>query len=143
MASSSLSNKTSSDLLNYLLKGAAAPTYPGSLWLALFTTAPDLGGNNGVEVNGGSYARVELPRVAGTWTGPGSGSNQEYSNSADLSFPQPTGNWGNVVCLGIFTESTGGDMVFKSLIATQKQISDGDGAPRILSGNLKILRAIC
>ena len=144
MASSTLSNATSQQYLDYLLKGVALPALPASLWLALFTTTPNLNGVGGVEVStsGTGYARVELPRVSGTWTGP-TGTNQEYNNTSELVFPVPTGNWGTIVSLGIYDAASNGNLIFISTIATSKQVSVGDGSPRILSSQLKILRATC
>jgi hypothetical protein len=144
MASSSLSNQQSQQFMDYLLKGVALPSLPGSLWLALFTTTPNLNGVAGVEVStsGTGYTRVELPRVSGTWTGP-TGTNQEYNNTVELIFPVPTGNWGAIVSLGIYDSASNGNLIFISTIATSKSISIGDGSPRLTAGSLKILRAIC
>lgn len=144
MASSSLSNQQSQQFMDYLLKGIDLPALPGSLWLALFTTTPNLNNTAGVEVStsGTGYTRVELPRVTGTWTGP-IGTNQEYNNTTELVFPVPTGNWGTIVSLGIYDGASNGNLIFISTIATSKSINTGDGAPRITSGSLKVLRAIC
>lgn len=144
MASSTLSNKTSQEFMDYLLKGVALSTLPSSLWLALFTTTPGLSGTGGVEVSttGTGYARVELPRTTGTWTGP-SGTTQEYNNTNDLVFPVPTGNWGTVVSLGIYDAASAGNLIFISTIATAKSISLGDGSPRIQASQLKVIRASC
>ncbi len=144
MPSSTLSNATSQNFLDYLLKGVAMPSLPSSLWLALFTTTPGLNGTGGVEVSpsGTGYARVELPRVTATWTGP-NGTNQEYNNSNELIFPVPTGNWGTVLSLGIYDAAAHGSLIFVSTIATAKSIQLGDGAPRILASQLKVLRAAC
>lgn len=145
MPSSTLSNATSQNFLDYLLKGIAMPNLPASLWLALFTTTPNLAGSGGVEVStsGTGYARVELPRVAGTWTGPNNNANQEYNNTSELIFPVPTGNWGTVTALGIYDAQAQGSLIFVSTIATAKSIMVGDGAPRILASQLKVLRAVC
>ena len=144
MASSTLSYATSQQLLDYLLKGVNLPTMPASLWLALFTTTPNLNGTGGVEVSnsGTGYARVELPRISGTWTGP-TGTNQEYNNTSEIIFPVPTGNWGTIVSLGIYDAAANGNLIFVSTIATSKSIQLGDGSPRVLSSSLKILRAVC
>ena len=144
MPSSTLSNGTSQSFLDYLLKGVAMSALPSSLWLCLFTTTPGPSGTGGVEVStsGTGYARVELPRVSGTWTGP-TGTNQEYNNTTELVFPVPTGNWGTIVSLGIYDAASNGNLIFISTIATSKSISLGDGSPRILVSQLKIIRAIC
>lgn len=144
MPSSTLSNSTSQQYLDYLLKGVALPTMATSLWLAMFTTTPNLNGTGGVEVStsGTGYARVELPRVTGTWTGP-TGSNQEYNNTSELIYPIPTGNWGTIVSLGVYDAGTAGNLIFVSTISTSRAITLGDGAPRIQAAQIKVLRASC
>ena len=144
MPSSTLSNATSQQFLDYLLRGVAMPALPNSLWLALFTTSPNAGGTGGVEVStsGTGYARIELPRSTATWTS-AQGSNQEYNNINELVFPVPTGNWGTIVSLGIYDAQTNGNMIFYSTIATAKSVQLGDGSPRILASQLKVLRAVC
>ena len=144
MPSSTLSNTTSAAFMDYLLKGVALSALPSSLWLALFTTTPNTNGTGGVEVttSGTGYARVELSRVVGTWTGP-TGTAQEYNNTNELVFPVPTGNWGTIVSLGIFDAASNGNLIFISTIATAKSITLGDGSPRIQGGQLKVLRASC
>lgn len=144
MASSTMSNYLSTALMNHTLRGEALTAFPTSLWLALFTTTPGLNGTGGVEVStaGTGYARVELQRSTSTWT-TATGSNLEYSNVQELVFPVPTGNWGTVVSLGIYDAATAGNLYFISAINTAKPIQNGDGAPRILASQLKILRAVC
>lgn len=145
MASSTLSNWASQQLMDFLLKGSPAPTLPSTLYLALFTTTPTLGGTGGVEVStsGTGYARIELPRQSSTWTGQTGGNDQLYTNANELVFPIPTGNWGNIVSLGIFDAASAGNLVMISTITTSKPVSLGDGAPRVLAGQLRIMRAIC
>lgn len=145
MASSTLSNWASQQLMDFLLKGVAAPTLPATLYLALFTTTPALGGTGGTEVStsGTGYARVALQRATSTWTGPTGGTDQLYTNTSELIFPVPTANWGNIVSVGIYDAQTAGNLVFISTITTSKPISLGDGSARILAGQLRILRAIC
>lgn len=144
MPSSTLSYQSSQNYIDFLLKGVAMPALPASLWLCLFTTTPSLNGTGGVEVStsGTGYARVELPRIAGTWTGP-TGTNQEYNNTSELIFPVPTGNWGTIVSLGIYDAAANGNLIFVSTIASAKSVSLGDGSPRITASSMKILRAIC
>lgn len=144
MPSSTLSNATSQAFMDYLLKGVALTALPSSLYLALFTTTPNTNGTGGVEVStsGTGYARVELARQTATWTGP-TGTSQEYNNTNELVFPVPTGNWGTIVSLGIFDAASNGNLIFISTIATAKSVQLGDGSPRILASQLKVLRAIC
>lgn len=144
MASSTLSNATGQQILDYILKGVQMPQMNSSLWVAMFTTSPNAQGTGGVEVStsGTGYKRIEMPRLSGTWTGPG-GSNQEYNNTNEIVFPIPTGNWGTIISLGLYDAETNGNLVFYSSVATAKSVQLGDGSPRILPGQLKITKAAC
>lgn len=146
MASSTLSNWASKQIMDFVLQGAAAPTLPANLYLALFTTTPTLGNTGGVEVSttgGTGYARVPLLRADATWNDFSGGNDQLYTNAQELVFPIPTANWGTIVSLGIFDASTAGNLLFISTITTSKPIQVGDGAARVLAGQLRILRASC
>lgn len=142
MASSTTSNFCYNAQMKHILKGenfAPATT----LYIGLFTTVPQLNGTGGIEVStsGTSYQRV--PIIQGTgWVGP-AGTNQEYSNAADLTYQVPTGNWGTIQGCGIFDAETGGNLYWVGYLATAKSVSSGDGAPKILAGQLRISRATC
>lgn len=88
----------------------------------------------GTEVTGGSYARVACADT--NWTGPAADSS--FSNTAALTFPSPTANWGTVVGCGIFDASTSGNLLFYIPLTTPKVINNGDSAPRFEIGQLKI-----
>lgn len=144
MAGSTLSTTASQAYLDFLLKGANAPSYPSSLWVALFTTIPTLNGTGGVEVStsGTGYARIEMPRATATWTGP-TGTGQEYNNTNEIVFGMPTATWGTIQGMGLYDASTAGNLIFISTISTAKSVNLGDGQPRILAGMLKVQRASC
>jgi hypothetical protein len=128
--------------MDLLLKNVSY-TPPSSLWVALFTTVPALAGTGGTEVSTSStnYGRVEILAASG-WTGP-SGTNKEYSNIADIAYLVPTANWGTLTGAGLYDASTGGNLCYVATLTTPKTVNNGDGAPRILAGQLRISRAIC
>lgn len=142
MASSTATNFGHNAWLGQLLKNTAY-TPPTSLWVALFTTVPALTGSGGVEVttSGTNYGRVQILANTG-WAGP-SGTNQEYTNAADLSFLVPTANWGTIVGAGLYDASTGGNLYYVATLTTPKVVNNGDGAPRILASQFRISRAVC
>ncbi len=154
MTSATSSNYLHNAQMTQLLHGATFPSIT-DFWVALFTTVPALAGTGGVEVStsGTAYARVRLLRQSGTgtggdagvsgWTATGSGTNLEYSNTADLIYPVPTANWGTIVGAGIFDASTGGNLLYVSTLSSSRVVNNGDGAPRILAGQLRISRAVC
>lgn len=143
MASSSASTYQHQKFMDLLLKNTAY-TPPTSLWFALFITPPSTAGTGGVEVStsGTAYGRVEITSSGASWTGP-SGANQEYSNIADLIFNVPTATWGTITGVGIYDASSGGNLIYVSTLTTPKTVSNGDGAPRFLAGQVRVGRAVC
>jgi hypothetical protein len=144
MPSSSATDFFHQKMMDFVLKGA--PLVPVStLWIGLFTTVPALTGSGGVEVSVSStgYGRVAVVSGTGSqWQGP-TGATKDYTNSIDLQYAIPTANWGNILGAGIFDAETGGNLLYVGTLTTAKQVNNGDGAPRILAGQLKISRATC
>lgn len=76
------------------------------------------------------------------WQGP-SGANLEYSNISDLTFNVPTANWGTVTGAGLYDIQTSGNIFYVAYLTTSKTVNNGDGAPKILAGQLRITRSTC
>ena len=97
-------------------------TSPAALYVALYTTAPtDSGG--GQEVNTGGYARQAV-----TFGAPTGGSPSQIANDAQVQFPEATADWSTIVAAGLFTASTGGNLVCWGNLTTPKTINTGDQA---------------
>lgn len=104
-----MSKYTRDNLLAYLTDQATMPTMP-TPYLALFTTAPTADdGTGGVEVSGGSYARVA---TNGDWAAASGTTPVTIANNATISFPAATANWGTVVAFGIYDAATSGNLLF-------------------------------
>lgn len=88
-------------------------------YVALFTAAPGETGG-GTEVTGGAYARQSV-----TFGAPSTGT---MSNSADVTFPTATANWGTVTHFAIFDASTSGNMIYYGTLTTSRTISTNDVA---------------
>jgi hypothetical protein len=143
MPSATTSNFLHDSQMNYLLKGIAW-TPPNSLWVALFTVMPGLDGVGATEVStagGTNYGRIQILQNSG-WVGP-SGANREFSNAADLQFLTPGANWGTIVGAGLYSAQTAGDLFYIATLSTSKTVNNGDGAPKILAGQMRITRATC
>jgi hypothetical protein len=111
-------------------------TKPSALYVALYTAAPsDSGG--GTEVSGGSYARAQLNPSDSNWAAPSSG-NGLTDNLAEITFPAPTANWGQVTHLGIFDAASGGNLLIHGALTTPKTINNGDPAPKFAVGALDV-----
>jgi len=141
MPSSTASNYQHNKFLALLLNNTAY-TPPATLYVALFTTVPALDATGGVEVSTSSTGYGRQSIAAGAWTGP-TGVNQEYSNTNEITYGSPTASWGTIVGAGLYDASTGGNLLYVSTLTTPKPVASGDGAPRILAGQLRISRATC
>lgn len=115
---------------------AAAGTGPTTLYIGLFTTNPN-DGSNGIEVSGGSYARVAINSSLTSWAGTqaststsaSAGTGGTTSNNSNITFPEPTANWGNVTGFGIFDAVTDGNLLIYGNLTTSKNVNNGDAAP--------------
>lgn len=116
-------NYLESKLLDHVL-GGTVYTVPGTLYLALFTSAPGETGG-GTEVSGGNYARVSITNNTTNWPNAVNGSK---SNGVAFTFPQATADWGTVVATAIMDAATVGNMLYYGDLAQSKAINNGDTA---------------
>jgi hypothetical protein len=112
----SISDYYENKIIDHMLRGQAF-TPPSTIYLALYTEAPsDAGG--GTEVSGGGYARQSFTLTAA--------SGGATSNSADITFPQATSDWGTMVAVGIFDAQTGGNLLMWANLTQPKTVNAGD-----------------
>lgn len=135
----SATNSTKLALGNHILRTA---TYakPAAIYVALFTTLPALDGTGGVEVTGGSYARVVRGPGDAYWTVP-VGDDGIFSNVAAVIFAAPTADWGNIIGAGIYDASSGGILIARALLDTARNVINGDPTPNFPIGSLKFIFA--
>ena len=113
--------------------GGTAYTAPATLYVALYTVAPDDTGG-GTEVTGGSYARQTATfTVSGT-------SPTTATNAAAIEYPTATANYGTVTSVGILDASSGGNLLAYADLDTSKVVSTGD-VFRFDAGDLDITLA--
>jgi hypothetical protein len=125
-----MSNYLENALINATLRNTSY-TSPAAVYVALFTSDPTDAGS-GTEVSGGSYARQ-----AATF---GSPSNGASTTTADIQFPQATGNWGTVAYFGIYDASSSGNLLYHGALTASKTIETGD-VFKIASGSLTVTLA--
>lgn len=114
-------------IIDHMLRNQAY-TPPATIYLALFTTATsDAGG--GTEVSGGSYARQAVSLSAA------SGGASE--NSADITFPTATADWGTVTHVALMDALTGGNMLMHTPLDASKTVNNGDSF-KINAGDLDV-----
>lgn len=137
-----MSDYLENKIIDWLLRGQAF-TAPATVYVALFTTAPtDAGG--GVEVSGGSYARVAVSSSLANWAGTqaagsttaSTGTGGTTSNNGTITFPAPTAAWGVVTSFGVFDAASAGNLLFYANLTTPKTINNGDAAPSFAAGAL-------
>jgi len=123
----SFSDYYENKIIDHMLRNQAF-TPPSTLYVALYTVSPtDAGG--GTEVSGGSYARQTVTFAAA--------SSGATSNSADITFPQATADWGTIVAVGILDASTAGNLVAWGALTANKTVNNGDQF-KIPAGNLTL-----
>ena len=114
--------------------GGTSYTAPGTLYVALFTSAPsDTGG--GTECSGGSYARKSMAAMTVSGTSP-----TTATNGAAVEFATATGSWGTVTHVGVFDASTSGNLLGWAALSASKTVSSGD-VFRFDAGDLDITLA--
>ena len=122
-----MSNHLENELYDHVLRNASY-TSPTNIYVSLHTADPQ-DDASGAEVSGGSYARTAVTMGAPT--------NGSGTNSADVQFPQATGDWGTVTHIGIWDATTSGNMLFHTPLDTSKNITTGD-VFKIASGSLTV-----
>lgn len=101
--------------------------------LGFFTAAPtDAGGGTEVSTTGTAYARQPL---AGKFPTPANG---QVANSAVITFPKATADWGNLVAYGIFSTATGGQLLRWENLSPARTILNG-GTLSVAAGKLILL----
>ena len=126
-------------VLDHFLGGVAS-TAPATVYVGLLTTAMSDASTSGtpspgVEVTGGSYARVAVTNNATNWPAASGGAK---ANGTVITFPAPTANWGTVVAAAIMDAATSGNMLYWFDLTTSRTINNGDGAPSFASGAIVI-----
>jgi hypothetical protein len=105
-------------LLDWAMTTGSA-TRPTAWYVALYTAAPsDSGG--GTEVSTGGYARQSV--TFGAASSPGG----TTSNTGAVSFTAAGANYGTVTHIGIFDNSTGGNLLWHGSMTASKTVNDGD-----------------
>ena len=122
----SFSNTYETHVLNYVFTTTSV-TRPTAWYLALFTATPGEG-DSGTEVSGGGYARQSATFTV---------SGNTASNSGAIEFPTATASYGTVTHVGIYTASTGGDLIAYAALSTSKAIDTGD-VFRVPDGDLDV-----
>jgi hypothetical protein len=109
---------------------ATAFTPPTTVYVALFTATPTSAGG-GTEVSGGAYARQSAAFTTS------SGTTDATSNSANVTFPVATANWGTITSFALFDAATGGNMLYFGNLTANVTINTG-GQFQFASGGISV-----
>lgn len=108
-------------ILAWLFNGATL-TPPASLYLGLFTAAPDVSAG-GTECSGGGYGRARFANAAGSWADAAAGSKALVTC---VGFPVASGSWGTVTAIGIFDAASGGNLWTWRPVSPSMTITSGE-----------------
>lgn len=122
---------------------AAAGTGPSKWYIGLIGVAGS-DASPGTELSGGGYARVAVDCTLANWAGTqgagtttaSTGSSGTTSNNIAITFPTPSGAWGQAVEWGAFDSPTGGTECIRGSLSAPKTINQGDPAPSFAPGAL-------
>lgn len=120
-------------ILDHVLRNTAY-TSPTTVYVSLHTGSPgddDLGANE-ITTSGSAYARASASFAAA--------SGGSISTNAAINYSAATSNWGTVSHIGIYDQSTGGNLLFHGALTTSKTIETGDTLS-IASGSLTVTLA--
>ena len=107
------------EILDYLFGSGS----PATLYIGLYTDAPNADGTGGTEVAGGSYARAAVTNNATNWPAAALGVKQ---NANAITFATASANWGTVESAGVFAASSGGVPKYFGNLDTARTVNIGD-----------------
>lgn len=94
-------------ILNHLYR-ATPYTPPATVYVSLHTTVPT-DSSNGVEVSGGSYARVAVTNNGTNWS---AAALRVKTNATVIKFPTATLSWGTIKGWGTYDAPSGGNLLY-------------------------------
>ena len=107
--------------------GGATSWAPATWYLGLSTTAPNEDGTGWTGPVGGSYARVAVPNTAASFPAATTVDGvTTKTNGIKLTFPNPTGSWGQIGWYGWFTALTGGLPEFSNALDAPVTVRSGN-----------------
>lgn len=131
-----------SDLMEYRILDAFVDNLPwvevgDPHWMGLCTDQPEEDGSDNYEVSGGDYARVQS--TSSDWSMASiDGNGVTYiNNTAEITFPEATADWGIVTHFAIFSAAVAGLFLLWGVLEEPYDIVTGS-IPRFDIGVVKI-----
>ena len=148
-ATGGMTDYTANKLIDFIFRGQAF-SFPATAYAALYTAVPtNAGGGTEVSGSGTGYARAATALSLANWAGTqgdgttaaSSGTGGQTSNNSDITFPTPSGTWGNVAAGGLFDASSGGNLLFYRNLTAAKLVNATSFAPKFAAGKFKLVFA--
>ncbi len=111
-----------------LVLGAVAFSAPGTVYVSLYTVAPNATSGSGTEASGGSYARAAVTNNLTNWPSASAGVKQ---NGTGITFTMATADWSsgsNMVAAAIYDAITSGNELYFGALTQNKPVLNGDTA---------------
>lgn len=133
-ASNFLEEKTLNHILQNVAESGASYTAPTNVYVSLHTGSPGEDDSGANEISGAAYARQSV-----TFGNVSVAANVcSVSSNVTVTFPQATSNYSaNVTHIGMYDQSSTGNLLFYGALSTEKQVTSGD-VFQINSGSLTI-----
>jgi len=126
----SLSNYAENAILDHVLKTTPF-SVPTNIYVALSTADPLDTGAGIAEPEGGGYERV----ICNSWD---EAASRATANTADVVFPEATGNWGTITHFALFDAITAGNMLAHGALAVSKTVDTGIDA-KFAAGDIDVV----
>lgn len=132
------SNYLEDMILNTLFRNGTF-TKPSNVYISLHSANPTDAGT-GTELSGGGYARVAVSNTVTTnFNAPADNAGaQRITNAVEFTFPESTGAQGTATHFGIWTASSGGNLLYHGALGTSRAIDSAGITIRIPAGSLAI-----
>ena len=117
-----LTNYTENNLINHIFHTASF-TKPTTLYIGLITTLTDGEAGTVTEVTGGSYTRIARNPLDANWAA--SVTDGTTSNTAVITFPAATADWGTATHFGIWDAQTNGNLLIYASLTNPRTITNG------------------
>jgi hypothetical protein len=114
--------------------GKASFTMPTTVYLALFTADPTDAGTLTNEATGTGYGRIAITSLFGTFDT----TTGIATNSSDVDFGVPAGNWGFITHAAILDASTAGNMLYFEALPTGRSVVTGGRRVMFSAGQIQI-----
>ncbi len=121
---SAISDYLEDAMQNWFWRGVAF-TPPGTLYLALYTSAPnDTGGGTEVGTTSTAYARLAVIKGTAAWNASSAGT---VTNLPAMIVGTATADWGTVTALSFMDTASGtGNMYWWGTLTASKTVQNGD-----------------